>query len=75
MSPHPGEGCEAVYIDGKPVSVDSSIAPIVRALNAVGLKTRESCSGHGYKPGRISLYDGRELIIASNYEEAQRLLS
>lgn len=43
--------------------VDACIAPIVDALNAAGIYTANSCCGHGKAPGRISLHDGRELLI------------
>jgi hypothetical protein len=42
---------------------DPEIADIVSALNAAGIATVASCSGHGHRPGRISLADGRELIL------------
>jgi hypothetical protein len=42
---------------------DPEIADIVAALNASGIATVASCSGHGHRPGRISLADGRELIL------------
>lgn len=54
-----------------PIGVDASIAPIVDALNKAGAPTIASCSGHGHRPGNIALRDGRELIIARNYEEAR----
>lgn len=57
----------------KPVAVDACIAPLVRALNAGGIRTVASCCGHGKRPGRIALADGRELFIASTYEEAQQV--
>ena len=54
--------------------IDLCIAPIVAALNRSGIHTEASCCGHGRMPGRISLRDGRELIVAKNYQEAHRLL-
>ena len=56
-----------------PIDVDTSIAPIVAALNAAGAETIASCSGHGHRPGNIALRDGRELIIARSWEEARRI--
>lgn len=51
--------------DGTPsVWCDPEIADIVQALNAGGVPTVASCSGHGNHPGNIALTDGRELIIA-----------
>lgn len=46
------------------VSVDSCIADIVRALNRGGVKTANSCCGHGKRRGTILLHDGRELIVS-----------
>ena len=51
--------------------VDESIAPLVKLLNDGGIKTVASCSGHGHRPGNIALADGRELIIARNWNEAR----
>lgn len=60
--------------DGKPtVWCDPEIVDLVAALNDAGIGTVASCSGHGEKPGNIALADGRELIIASSYEEARRV--
>lgn len=53
------------------VGVDTCIAPIITALNAVGVSTIASCCGHNKRPGNIALRDGRELIIARNFEEAR----
>ena len=62
-----------VHIGGKVRDIDASIAPLVRALNSTGHVTKASCSGHGQRPGNIALADGRELIIARNYEEARQI--
>lgn len=62
-----------IKTDRGPVDVDESIAPIVWALNAVGAETIASCSGHGHRPGNIALRDGREIIIARDFEEARRI--
>jgi len=48
--------------------IDSCIAPIVRALNDAGVHTVASCCGHGKRPGNIALGDGREIIIAPDFE-------
>lgn len=60
---------------GEPVSagVDPCIADVVRALCMDGLRTVASCCGHGHRPGRISLADGRELFVAYTREEADAL--
>ena len=50
---------------------DPEIADLVGALICAGIRTVASCSGHGEKPGIISLADGRELLIAPDYETAQ----
>lgn len=43
--------------------IDACIAPIIRALNEAGIKTRSSCCGHGKCDGHISLWDHTELVI------------
>lgn len=48
--------------------IDSCIVDIVRALNDAGIITVASCCGHGKRPGNIALLDGREIIIAPDYE-------
>lgn len=50
---------------------DPCIAPLVRMLNDGGLATVASCCGHGHRPGRISLVDGRELLIVPDFDTAQ----
>jgi hypothetical protein len=50
---------------------DPEIADLVQALNAGGVRTVASCSGHGEKNGIISLKDGRELLVLPNYETAR----
>lgn len=62
----------SVAIKGVKLStIDSCIAPIVQALNDAGVETIASCCGHGNYCGVISLKDGREIMIARNYEEAR----
>lgn len=56
-----------------PVDVDSCIAQIVDTMNRAGLATVASCCGHGHRPGVISLADGRELVIARDYDEARSI--
>jgi len=43
--------------------IDKCIAPIVRALNEAGIKTRGCCCGHGKHDGYIHLWDDRILVI------------
>jgi len=54
-----------VEIDGKPVEVDECIADIVIALNAAGIRTRDSCCGHGRNAGGVSMADGRWLLVTT----------
>jgi hypothetical protein len=56
---------------GKPtVWCDPEIADLVDALNTDKLSTVASCSGHGHRPGRISLKDGRELLVMDSEQVA-----
>lgn len=57
----------------KLIDVDSCIAELVRALNAAGILTVASCCGHGKRPGNVALADGRELIIAPDYETGRKI--
>src|SRR5690606_21382746 len=59
--------------NGKVFGVDESISEFVQLLNSVGLETVASCSGHGHRPANIALKDGREIIIARNYEEGREI--
>lgn len=53
--------------------IDACIVPLVKALNAAGLTTIASCCGHGHRPGNIVLDDGREIIIARDFDEGRRI--
>lgn len=66
-----GQAVVLLTIAGRVHEVDAEIAPIVKALNDGGCPTVASCSGHGVRPGNIALADGRELIVAANYEEGR----
>lgn len=68
-----GQPVELLEIGGRVVEVDAEIAPLVRALNAAGLETVASCSGHGHRPADIALRDGREIIVARDFAEARRI--
>jgi hypothetical protein len=57
----------------KVVGIDACITSIVKALNDAGIVTRASCCGHGKRPGNIALADGRELIIALDYETGRTI--
>jgi len=60
---HTGES----YI--KRVKIDKCIAPIVKALNDAGIKTRASCCGHGLRNPKIVLFDNMEEIEISFHGE------
>ncbi len=53
-------------LKGRVVCVDWCIHHIVAALNAGGIETVASCCGHGTRPGRIDLQDGRTLTITKS---------
>ena len=55
----------------KDIVVDSCLAELVATLNNAGFHTIACCCGHGVRPGSIALHDGREFIIAPNYESAR----
>lgn len=57
--------------DGRMRAIDACLAPLVKVLNEAGIATVACCCGHGKRPGNIALKDGRELIIARNYDEAR----
>lgn len=59
-----------MVIRDKPVRIDKCISRIVAALNAGGVPTKASCCGHGQLWGRITLDDGRELMVCPDYERA-----
>lgn len=65
------EGVVVLQTARGPIDVDASIAPIVAALNAAGVETIASCSGHSHRPGNIALRDGREIIIARDFDEGR----
>lgn len=52
---------------------DPEIVDLVRALNTGDLRTVASCSGHGEQHGNIALKDGRELLIAPDYDTARQM--
>ena len=62
--------------------IDSCIAPIVKALQKVGVDTRSSCCGHRKGEGHITLQDGRMILILDKkttkayfrrYKQGQRI--
>lgn len=64
---HSGEGRWATK------GIDTCIAPLIKTLNEAGFLTAASCCGHGHRPGVISLIDGRELVIARDFDEARTI--
>ena len=53
----------AMPLDGRVHGIDHCIHHIVAALNASNVRTYACCCGHQKMPGRITLEDGRELIV------------
>lgn len=47
----------------KRVDIDGCIADMIKALNDGGCPTVACCCGHGRSTGRITLVDGRRLIV------------
>jgi len=52
---------------------DPCIAPVVEMLNGAGLPTVWSCCGHGRRPARIGLRDGRQVVVFADADEANRI--
>ena len=52
----------------KYAKIDRCIAPIVEALQRGGIDMRGSCCGHGKRRGRITLQDGRTLLVEARKE-------
>ena len=65
-----GQAC--IPLNGRVVCIDWCIHHIVAALNAGGVETVACCCGHGTAEGRISLKDGRELLIRSEAPSGSR---
>ena len=55
--------------------IDECIRPMINALNAGGIETVASCCGHRNTIGTIALKDGRELLIAKDFETARKINS
>ena len=73
MCEHDITATQVRLADGRMRPVDPCIAPIVQALNDAGIQTRASCCGHGAQPGSIMLMDGREVLIAPDFDTARRM--
>jgi len=67
----PREQAMVAIQDG--VWCDPCLEPIIRALNTAGIHTLASCCGHGHRPGNIALADGRELVIARDWDQARTI--
>lgn len=52
---------------------DPCIEPLVRALNAAGLRTIASCCGHGTHPTSVVLDDDRFVVVVdrATYEQME----
>lgn len=59
--------------NGKEVLIDSCIYDLVELLNNNGYETVACCCGHGIRPANIALKDGREIIVARNYDEGRKI--
>lgn len=62
---------QTLIIGGKQHDIDDCLVPIVDALNKGGVTTVACCCGHGNRWGNVILADGRELIIAPDFESAR----
>lgn len=62
-----GQAC--MPIRGRVRGIDWCIHQIVAALNAGGVETVACCCGHGEKPGRIDLADGRVLTVTEGRDQ------
>jgi hypothetical protein len=67
-------GREAAMAEAYPGTwCDPCIAPLVKALNESAISTVASCCGHGKRPGKIALADGRELLILPDFAATRAL--
>jgi len=55
------------------INVDSCLYWVVKALNEIGVNTTYSCCGHGEGLGKISLEDGRHLLITPDSQAAKEM--
>ena len=72
MCEHPNREAAMVVL-GPGVWCDPCLAPLVKALNVGHLPTVASCCGHGERPGKVALADGRELFILADFGSARAL--
>ena len=59
-------------INGRVRNIDECIFSLIKVLNENGFETVASCCGHGKQPPRISLKDGRELLMF-DYDTATKI--
>lgn len=57
------------YIEGGDGPIDKELIPLLDELNKVGLKTTQSCSGHGKDVAYISISDENIDTIVYNKKE------
>ena len=69
---YPGVWCDPCIGPLVKALNESDLPAVPSRLNPDGIRTVASCCGHGQRPGRISLADGRELLIFSTLEAADR---
>ena len=53
----------------KTAHIDACIAPLVKAMNEIGMETVSCCCGHGKHRPCINLADGRALVICEAPED------
>lgn len=53
------------YARWKRVKIDACLAPIVKAMRNMGVKTTYSCCGHGKGDGIIICEDDRVLVLTT----------
>jgi hypothetical protein len=61
-----------LFLNGRIRNIDSCIYNMVKMFNDNGYKTVACCCGHGKQPPRISLKDGREILIF-NFNTANKI--
>lgn len=54
---------------------DPCLVPLVKALYENGFPTVASCCGHGKRPSRVALADGREVVVFPTMEAAATALA
>jgi len=62
-----------IEINGKNIEVDACLVKTIVALNQAGVETTSCCCGHGIRPGKIVLADGKEMMIVQDFETARKI--